>query len=98
MKFYINTFRQGRDLLLAVCDEDILGKYFEEGELVLDIKSDFYGGRLVVKEEYSRLLDESTIVNLVGENCIKIAVDDGHVDNERILRVQGVPHAQIICM
>ena len=42
--FSYNIFKQNKDVLLAICDEDILGKTFSDGELEITI-SEFYKGK-----------------------------------------------------
>jgi hypothetical protein len=39
-----------------------------------------------------------TIANLVGERAVAVAIREGYVDDERILRIAGVPHAQLAKM
>ena len=41
MLFSYRIFRTGNDVLLAVCDSDLLGKSFEEGEMQIEV-TDFY--------------------------------------------------------
>lgn len=79
--------------VLAACDEDLVGKKFEDGELVLDIKESFYRGEIVSGEELSGMLTGYDNINLVGEQTIKIAKRNKLVD--KVGRVKGVPYAII---
>lgn len=46
--------------------------------------------------EAANLINQSTIVNMVGENIVKTAVERGLIHPEAVLRISGVPHAQIV--
>jgi hypothetical protein len=86
----------GKCVLLAICDAEILGKTLREGKIVFRVKEEFYKGAKVNLEEAVALIEQSTIVNLVGENIVKKAVEKGYVHPEAIIKIQGIPHAQII--
>ncbi len=95
MKIYVKIYRIQGEVLLAACDEELLGKTFREGELKLEVKERFYGGELREVEDLGGLLAEATIANLVGERCVSKAIELGYVDSERVLYIEGIPHAQM---
>ncbi len=79
--------------VLAACDEDLVGKKFEDGELILDIKESFYRGEIVSGKELSEMLADYSNINLVGEQTIKIAKGIKLID--KVGRIKGVPYAMI---
>jgi len=81
-------------LILAVCDSELKGKSFSEGEKQLDLSSDFYDGDEMDKEGVLRLMKIAYIVNLVGEEVISVGLEAGVIDKENIMKVDGVPHAE----
>lgn len=83
-------------MLLAICDSDLLGKTLREGKIVFHVKDEFYNGGKVSLEEAVNMIENSTIVNLVGKNCIEKAILKGYVHPEAVLQISGVPHAQIV--
>ena len=95
LMIYIKVYRVQGEVLLAACDEELLGKTFREGELKLEVKERFYKGELVEEDALEALLEEATIANLTGERCVQKAIELGYVDENRVLRIQGVPHAQM---
>ncbi|WP_048149772.1 DUF424 domain-containing protein [Palaeococcus ferrophilus] len=95
---YVKVYRVQGEVLVAACDEELLGKTFREGELKLEVKERFYGGEKVDEDALGPLLGEATIANLTGERCVKKAVELGYIDPERVLRIDGVPHAQLARM
>lgn len=98
MKVYMSERRVGSDVLIAVCDEDLIGKTFREGNLKLEVKESFYGGKLVSIEDALDAIERATIVNMVGENIISKAIEAGLIPPEGIIRIQGVPHAQKVLL
>ena len=96
MEVYINLKQVGENVLLAVCDCELLGKTLREGKIVFHIKDEFYNGRKATVDEAIGMIDNSTIVNLVGKVCVEKAISKGFVHPEAVIKIQGVPHAQIM--
>ena len=96
MEVYVNLKKVGRNVLLAVCDCELLGRTLREGKIVFHIKNEFYNGRKATVEEAMGMINNSTIVNLVGKCCVEKAIAHGFVHPEAVLKIEGVPHAQIV--
>jgi hypothetical protein len=92
----MNLKRVGRHVLLAICDADMLGKTLREGKIVFCVKEEFYRGAKVNVEEAVMMIENSTIVNMVGKSVVKKAIEKGYVHPEAVLNIEGIPHAQII--
>lgn len=88
--------KAGGNVLLAMCDAEILGKTLREGKIVFHVKERFYRGSKVNVEEAVAMIGHSTIVNMVGRNVVQRAVQEGYVHPEAVLNIDGVPHAQIV--
>lgn len=84
--------------LVAVCDADVLGETFETGEVRLEVTEEFYGADAeeATEEAVVSSLRGATTANLVGEECVGVAVDAGIVDADRVLDVGGTVHAQLV--
>ncbi len=89
-------YEQGEDVLVAACDANLLGKTFRQGELRLHVKRGFYDGIAVTREQFIAHLRLATIGNFVGEETISIAMEEGFVEESGIIRIDGVPHAQMV--
>ena len=98
MEVYVNIQRWGQQVLLAVCDADLLGKTFRESDMVFEVNEDFYKGLRTSVEEAVNLIEESTVVNLIGCNIVKKAMEKGYVHPEAVIKICGVLHAQIVKM
>ena len=93
----MRIYRTSGEVLLAACDSELLGREFSEGDLRLKI-SVFYDGILVGRDELVRNLRMATIANIVGEEVVGIAVEEGFVDRNCVIKVDGIPHAQMVLM
>jgi hypothetical protein len=85
-------------VILATCDCELLGKVLRDGKIVFEIREDFYKGQKVTIEEALELCKQSTIVNMVGQCIVDKAVKEGLIHPEAILKIKGIPHAQIVKM
>jgi hypothetical protein len=92
----MNLKKIGQNVLLTMCDVEILGRTLREGKIVFCVKEDFYKGRRVDVEEAVSMIENSTIVNMVGRNVVKRAIEKGFVHPEAVLNIEGVPHAQVV--
>ncbi len=96
MEYCMRVYRKDKEILVAVCDPDILGKKFEEGDLVIEVKEKFYGNERVGKERVIRALQYATIANVTGINSVECAIEAGIIDRDRVLWIAGIPHAQMV--
>jgi hypothetical protein len=96
LEVYMKLRKIDNNVLLAICDAEILGRTLCEGKIVFNIKEEFYKGPRVTIEEAVDMISNSTIVNMVGKNIVKRAIERGLVHPEAVLRIEGVPHAQIV--
>jgi hypothetical protein len=83
------------EVMVTVCDSELLGKVFREGELKLEVNRSFYDGNEAGIEECLGALKGATIGNLVG-SIVEQAVEAGFINPANILRIQGIPHAQFV--
>ena len=88
----------GKDLVLAAADKDLLGKKFEEGQLRLDVRKEFYEGEDASEEMLLNRLSMCTIANLVGKETVSTAIKHSYINSECVLTIAGVPHAQLAKM
>lgn len=92
----MNIKKIGRNVLLAICDVEILGRTLREGKIVFCVKEDFYKGAKVNVEEAVSMIGNSNIVNMVGRNVVRKAIEKGYVHPEAVLNIEGIPHAQVV--
>lgn len=83
--------------IIAVCDTELLGKKFEEGNMQLEVREDFYNGEERTEAEVIEILKieeaEDATFNLVGEQSVNAGIKSGIIDESGVIKIQGVPHA-----
>jgi len=81
--------------VLAACDKELAGCTLKKGDLDFKVSEAFYKGRQVSEKELSELLDEIGSINLVGKKVTAVAMKKGLISEKNIIKVEGIPHAQI---
>ena len=94
----LKIYRQGKETLIAVCDSEILGCEFREGDLHIEVYPDFYGEEKASLSEVEDALRGATMANFVGCRAVKHAILLGYVDEENVLSIDGVLYAQMVRM
>lgn len=98
MSFRMKVYRVKGEVMVAVCDEELIGRDFREGELKIEIREEFYGTESVSEDEVKRALRQATIANISGEKAVKLAISMGIVDEKRVLKIGECWHAQMVVM
>lgn len=96
MRVYMNQIQREGEYIVAICDQEILGQSFEEGDRCIHISEHFYKGKLVSVEEGLAAMEQATIANIVGERIVSEALKANLIQERGIIRIQNIPHAQLI--
>jgi len=93
----LRVLQVGEEVVVIICDAELLGKEFRESKVVLKVDERFYGGEEATVEECLKALRKATIANIVG-SMVEKAVQAGLIDPDRVLKVQGIQHAMMVKM
>jgi uncharacterized protein len=85
-------------LMIAVCDTELFGKVFEEGELQLNCSSDFYNGEESDENTLKELVNQCVNANIVGEKSIAAVKALGFLKDANIKTIDNIPYAQFFKM
>ncbi len=88
----VKIHKKDERTIVAVCDDNLLGKKFEENGKQLDLSVDFYKGDQMSSVETGDLLRNADGVNLVGEESVKLGLEEGIIEEEQIVLIAGIPH------
>lgn len=99
MKILIKIHRSYRNVV-AVCDEDLVGKKFEDEKRQLDIKEGFFKGEEYNEKEavefIRRHLGEDSTFNIVGKNSLKVAMEAGLISEDNVIYIKEVPFSIVL--
>jgi len=95
----VRVIKSYRDIV-AICDSDLIGKRFEEGDFQIEVKESFFKGEETPHEKVLELLydmsKEDATFNIIGEESVNTALKAGIISEEGIKKVQGIPFALVL--
>lgn len=95
----IKIHKTYRDVI-AICDAELLGKHFEEGDFQLNLKESFYKGENVDEKKAIQIIQnqsrEDATFNIVGEKSVSCALKAGIINQKGIKKIQGIPYALVL--
>ncbi|MEM5869856.1 MAG: DUF424 family protein [Candidatus Aenigmatarchaeota archaeon] len=96
--FWCNVFTDKKDILVVICDEELLGKKLrmKDRKITIEISKKFYGGKLIDGTTAIKMLEKATIGNLMGKNIVELASKNGFIVKENVILIDGIPHAQFV--
>ena len=83
------------NVLVNICDEELVGRTVTEGQLKVHLSREFYSGEVVGMGEALRLIRTCSIVNLAGSRSVALAVDNDVGAPEAIREIEEVPFLMI---
>jgi len=92
----VKVIKQGKDILVAACDAELLGKTLKFGKIDFPVRREFYEGETLAAEDALLEIRNGTTVNLLGEKIVGHALKAGLIHPEAVLYVSGIPHALIV--
>lgn len=96
-KFWCKVVKTKTDIVVAICDKNLLGKKIEiEEGFSIRIKQNFYKDKIISEKEAVELMKNATILNVFGKNIIKLAIENEVISKENVIFFNGVPHAQFV--
>ena len=96
LKVHYSGERGNHRFVIAVCDNDLIGKTLTEGKLQIHVSEHFYKGEAKNEGEILTFLKDATNVNFLGEEAISLGLRSGIISQKHIIRIAGVPHAQAV--
>ena len=96
--FWCNIFSSRAEIVVAICDEELLGKKIniKEKKLKVEISKNFYGGKLIDEVIALKAMEKATIGNRMGERIVELADKNGFIIKKNVIFIDGVPHAQFV--
>jgi len=86
--------RREKTKITVICDEELLGKKFEENGMQLEVSERFYKERKINDNEAVSAMEEATILNITGKSIVKLAIENKIIKKENIIYIEGIPHAE----
>jgi len=91
---YVKIHQSEHTEIVAVCDENLLGKTIKEGEKEIIISENFFKGELKKEKEVVEILKQSSNANLIGNESVECGLLAKIITEDNMLFCGGVKHAQ----
>ena len=90
----VKKYRDSYGYVLVLCDKNLYGKRFEEGEFVLELNEFFNGEEREKVDEKD--FDDIYFIYAVGEESINILKEKRIIEEKDIKKIDGIPYTFII--
>jgi len=91
MLFSTKVISASGNLMLNICDHELVDKTLHDGETKIKINPNYYAERDVDEHEAKNLLTKCNSINMVGEKTISLAINLGIGSEKSIRRIEGIP-------
>ena len=98
MMFSLRIHRHPDEVILAICDEDILGQTFRGDGIKIEVSEGFYGGDIVSADEIRNAIRNFTMINMVGNEIVELAIAEGVIHPDNVIVIGGIKHAQAVTL
>ena len=91
MLFSTKVISASGNLMLNICDPELIDKTLQDGNTKIKINPNYYAERDVDEHEAKNLLTKCNSINMVGEKTILLATSLGIGSEKSVRRIEGVP-------
>lgn len=82
-------------LMINICDVNLIGRSIDKGDFKIDISESYFLEETITNNEAIKLLESSSIMNLVGEKIVNLAISLKLAKTNSIKIFDGVPFLMI---
>lgn len=97
-KFCFKIHNHQSEVVIALCDDDILGHTFTDEGRKFYVSPDFYGNEPVDEIFVRDNITAFTILNIAGNRSVELAISAGIISPENVIDIGGMKHAQAVRM
>ena len=91
MLFSTKVISASGNLMLNICDPELVDKTLHDGDTKIKINPNYYAERNVDEHEAKNLLTKCSSINMVGDKTISLATSLGIGSEKSIRRIEGIP-------
>ena len=96
---YFKIHRKDKTEILAICDENLLGKVLFKDKIKMQVPTEFYKGNPISKSDAYRLMRNYTNINIIG-SVIEFGIEKDQIKKDAVIwfndeEGKKVPHLLI---
>lgn len=92
----VKIHKRDERTIVAVCDSELVGQKYVEGDRQLDLTGDFYKGEERTEKDVGDMIRNADIVNLVGPKAVALGLQEEVITQDHVIVIAGIPHAQAV--
>jgi len=96
MMFWGKVFRTKHDIVVAICDEELIDKNIDYKKTKIKVSKNFYGQSLIDEKTALSLMTIASIGNIIGKKIVRLAEKNGFIARKNTILIGGIPHAQFV--
>ena len=81
--------------MINICDLDLAGKEINKGDFTINISKEYFQDEEINQEEATSLLKSSSMLNLVGENIVTLALELKLAKGNSVKVIDDVPFLMV---
>jgi hypothetical protein len=81
--------------IINICDLGIVGKKINQGDFTINISKEYYYSEEITKDEATDLLRHASIINLVGNDIVELAIDLHLAKRNSVKIIENIPFLMI---
>ena len=91
MSFAVKTITYQQNLMLNICDANLVGRTITKDDFSLNISKSYFAERFVEKAEAKELLKKYAIINMVGYETISLSINLGIGSLKGVKEIENIP-------
>ena len=91
MSFAVKTITYQQNLMLNICDANLVGRTITKDDFSLNISKSYFAERFVEKAEAKELLKKYAIINMVGYETISLSINLGIGSLKGVKEIGNIP-------
>ena len=91
MTFAVRVVNYQRNKMLNICDVELIGRTLVQSDLTMNISKSYYAERIVDEKEATQLLQNSSIINMVGIKTVELSIKIGVGSSKGVKKIDVVP-------
>ncbi|WP_148686223.1 DUF424 domain-containing protein [Candidatus Nitrosocosmicus hydrocola] len=93
--FALRKIKYQETTMINICDIDLLGKEINKGDFVINISKDYFLEEEIDEKEAMILLKSSSVLNLVGEKIVNLALRLRLAKENSVKVIENVPFLMV---
>jgi uncharacterized protein len=93
--FALRKIKYQDTIMINICDIELVGKEINKGDFVIEISKNYFLEEEIDEQEAITMLKTSSVLNLVGNRIVKLALELRLAKENSVKVIENVPFLMI---